>query len=139
MNLRISRRHHGQLLNWASDAFPIECCGLILGQFGQVTDLLLAANVALDPNTHFEIDPAVLIAAQKAERSDNVLILGYFHSHPNGLEMPSCTDADMALADGRIWLIIAADTVSAWVASERGKLHGRFDNILLVVEEDGRG
>lgn len=139
MKLRISRWHHTQLLDWALAAPQMECCGIIFGRGRQVTDLLLATNVAPDPAVQFEIDPSTLIAAQRSERKGQFSILGYFHSHPNGLHVPSRTDADMAISDGRIWLIIAANAVSAWVTTQGGTLHGRFNPILLVVDEDGRG
>lgn len=65
------------------------------------------ANVAPDPLRHFEIDPAALIAAHRASRAGGLAVLGYFHSHPNGLARPSATDARTAAGDGRIWAIVA--------------------------------
>lgn len=65
------------------------------------------ANVAPDPLRHFEIDPAALIAAHRASRAGGLAVLGYFHSHPNGLARPSATDARAAAGDGRIWAILA--------------------------------
>jgi desampylase len=135
MELCISRRHHTQLLDWASVAAENECCGLILGQANEVLDLLLTANVASNPRVYFEIDPEDLIATQKAEREGGGSIMGYFHSHPNGRELPSQTDADMAAADHRIWLIITASNVSAWEALPDGALHGRFNPCSLIITD----
>jgi proteasome lid subunit RPN8/RPN11 len=133
MELRISRRDHDQLLDWAKQAADNECCGLIFGQDGDVHYLQLTANLAPDSRRHFEIDPVELIAAQKAERTGSLSLLGYFHSHPNGRATPSQNDADMAAADGRIWLIVAANIVSAWEALPDGNIHGRFNPISLVI------
>ena len=114
MNLRISRTQRQQLVEWANDAKPQECCGLLLGHNGVVDQVVLAANVASDPAQEFEIDPSTLIAAEKAARAGGLSMLGYFHSHPNGSAEPSPTDARMAAADGRWWLIIAGDLVTCW-------------------------
>lgn len=101
----------------ALHAFPAEACGLLLGKEGQIIEACImeahimearaCANVAPDPLRHFEIDPAALIAAHRASRAGGLAVLGYFHSHPNGLARPSATDARAAAGDGRIWAIVA--------------------------------
>lgn len=114
MQLHLSRTHRQQLLDWAAAANPCECCGLLLGRGDIVESIELTANVADDMATHFEIDPATLIHAEKKERNGGLQILGYFHSHPNGKAEPSTEDAAMAAADERRWLIIAKGQVTAW-------------------------
>ncbi|MFV1428256.1 Mov34/MPN/PAD-1 family protein, partial [Klebsiella pneumoniae] len=91
------------------------------------------ANVADDPTRRFEIDPAALIAALKAERGGGERVIGYWHSHPSGDATPSATDAAMAAADGKIWVIVAGDAVTVWRAGTSG-LHGRFERV--EVETD---
>ena len=139
MSLRISRHQHEQLLTWVHDAGEQECCGLMLGQDNIVEEMLLADNVAPDPATHFEIDPMILIAAQKAAREQGASIIGYFHSHPNGLTQPSDTDAIMAAADGRYWVILTTETVTVWRAVANGMLHCRFDLVPLVIDSNAQG
>ena len=114
MSIRISRTQRQQLLDWAEAAAPLECCGLLLGNGGVVERLVLTNNVAANPFCEFEIDPSALFVAVKRQRQGDTAILGYFHSHPNGLAAPSLTDADMADADGRLWLIIANDEITCW-------------------------
>ena len=91
----------------AAEAHPHECCGLLLGEGGRITHAHPTANVHPDPATHFEIDPAALIAAYKAEREGGPRILGYYHSHPNGRAEPSPTDRASAAHDGKVWAIAA--------------------------------
>lgn len=79
------------------------------------------ANVAPDPLRHFEIDPAALIAAHRASRAGGLAVLGYFHSHPNGLARPSATDARAAAGDGRIWAIVALNDVGPSDAAPSGQ------------------
>ena len=79
-----------------------------------VEQVQLITNIADDPLTQFEIEPGALIAAEKSARRGGPQILGYFHSHPNGLAMPSLSDALFAAPDGRRWLIIAGGMISLW-------------------------
>lgn len=95
----------------AAKAHPRECCGLLLGQGGRLVEVRPCANVHADPLTHFEIDPAALIAAHRAARSGGPELLGYYHSHPNGHPLPSATDCEHAAGDGAVWAIVAQDAV----------------------------
>ncbi len=110
----------------AADAAPAECCGLLFGARGaggalRITRAQPATNVAANPLTRFEIDPAALIAAHRAARSAaGPALLGYYHSHPNGLPRPSATDAAQASGDGSIWAIVAAGAVSFWRDADGG-------------------
>ena len=93
-----------------------------------------AANVAADPSRNFEIDPAALIAVHKDARADGMPLLGYFHSHPNGLAQPSASDIAQAAPDGLIWLIIAGGSVTAWQPRATGAHVIGFTSVPLVVE-----
>ena len=114
MKLQLSRIHQCQLLDWAVKAGAYECCGLLVGHEGVVEEIELTANVAENPMCQFEIDPSALIAAEKRARQGGPSILGYFHSHPNGVSEPSIKDTQMAAADGRRWLIIADGRITSW-------------------------
>lgn len=114
MVLRISSAQRHQLFEWALTEAPFECCGLLFGQNDRIETLQLTKNVAPDPSREFEIDPSDLIAAEKHSRQGGLPIIGYFHSHPNGLARPSAHDVRMAAADGRIWLIIADSSITGW-------------------------
>lgn len=131
MAVHISRQHFDQLLDFAKLAEPNECCGLLFGENGRIVDVKTAENVATNPASHFEIDPAALIAAEKEQRAGGMAILGYFHSHPGGTCNPSQTDADAAAKDGRYWLIIANNDIKAWRAAAPGGNHPHFDAVLL--------
>jgi desampylase len=134
MQLFISRHHIEQLIEYAREAHPLECCGLLLGDGEVLQAVQLTANRSPMPGTAFEIDPATLLSAQKLERAGGMQVIGYFHSHPNGLAEPSQTDAKMAVADGRYWLIIAENQVAGWRAVENGTLHNRFVPINLISQ-----
>jgi len=134
MPLRISRKHHNELLERALAAGNQECCGLLLGRDDRLFELVPCANVAKNPERHFELDPVELLSRHKAARDGGMPIIGYYHSHPNGLARPSATDMAQAVADGRYWLIIAGDGVTAWKPlAEAAQVIG-FESIPILVE-----
>jgi len=100
-----------QLHAHAAAAHPHECCGLLLGHGDSIAAAQLAANTHPTPATHFEIDPAALIAALRAARAGGPQVLGYYHSHPHGPPAPSATDRAQASGDGRVWAIIGAGQI----------------------------
>lgn len=108
------------MLAQAKAAHPRECCGLLLGSDRAISGILPTANVHPTPLTHFEIDPQALIDAHRAQRKGGPAIVGYYHSHPAGAPDPSATDAAQASGDGRIWAIIAHDTVKFWQDTDGG-------------------
>jgi desampylase len=134
MDLTISRQHLQQLNIWAEEAHPLECCGLLLGEGSSVLDIVRADNVSPAPEWNFEVDPAVLIPFEKAAREGKRSILGYFHSHPNGVCEPSENDAKQANRDGRYWVILAAGKAAAWQAVTNGKLNDCFVPVELLTD-----
>ncbi|MBN8811537.1 MULTISPECIES: M67 family metallopeptidase [Sphingomonas] len=113
-------------------AAPHEACGLLFGSDSAISSYQAVENVDEAPDRHFEIDPAALFAALRAERGGGPKLQGYWHSHPGGDATPSVTDAAMAAPDGKLWLIVGGATVTAWRAVERGELHGRFDPVTIA-------
>ncbi len=120
MELELTSGIEATLIEEAARAHPLECCGLLLGQGAMITAAQPVRNVHPDPATHFELDPAALIAAHRAARDGGPQVLGYYHSHPNGLARPSATDESDASGDGRVWAIVAAGRVSWWRDGPRG-------------------
>lgn len=130
MGLQISSCVIALIQRAAAEAAPLEACGLLFGA-DSVERASVAANASDDPARRFEIDPGALIAALKAERAGGERVIGYWHSHPSGDATPSATDAAMAAADGKIWVIVAGEAVTAWRAGANG-LHGRFERVELA-------
>ncbi|WP_338467713.1 M67 family metallopeptidase [Novosphingobium sp. ZN18A2] len=113
--ITVSRSALEALLAEAAGAHPLECCGLLWAGAGlDVARIEPCANVAENPADSFEIDPAALIAAHKAERAGEGRLAGYYHSHPNGRSGPSGRDRVQATGDGRQWAIVAGGAVTWW-------------------------
>ena len=126
MDVRVATGVIDALVAEAARASPRECCGLLLGEGGRIDAALPARNVHPQPSTHFEIDPQALIDAHRAARSGGAQVIGYFHSHPNGLARPSDTDALCAAGDGLVWAIVAGGAVTFW-----HDLPGGFERLSL--------
>ncbi|MDN3646133.1 M67 family metallopeptidase [Pontixanthobacter aestiaquae] len=114
MTLNISSDLIEALRNEANKTHPNECCGILLGAAGEIAQIQPATNVHPTPETHFEIDPATLIAAYKIEREGGPNVIGYYHSHPKGLPEPSKTDQASAAGDDKVWAIIGCDKIRFW-------------------------
>jgi proteasome lid subunit RPN8/RPN11 len=121
----------GQILRDAAASPHAEICGLLLGTATAITAIRPCRNVAADPARRFEIDPAALIAAHRAARSDGPAVIGHYHSHPNGDPRPSPRDAESALPDGTLWLIAGGGVLRGWRAGAAGTVEGRFDPVVL--------
>jgi len=114
MPFAVARSVIDVLVAEAAARAPDEACGLLLGSSNHIAAAISCTNVHPTPRTHFEIDPAALIAAHKAERAGGSAIVGYWHSHPAGSALPSTTDRASASGDGKVWAIVAAGEVAFW-------------------------
>ena len=71
----------------AEEAYPGECCGLLVGhrddQGGlEVTAIEPSPNVAASGNDRFEVDPRVRLDVMRALENTPESIIGHYHSHP---------------------------------------------------------
>lgn len=126
MRCRISRSLLAAIQRESAIVAPREACGLLFGSAAAITGWQATANVAAEPLRRFEIDPAALIAALRAERLGGPALAGYWHSHPGGDPRPSPTDAALAAADGRLWLILGGGEALLWRAEPEGPVERRF-------------
>ena len=108
-----------------------EVCGLLLGAQDRIEAIIPAANVAANPASHFELDPAALIAAHRAARSGGPAIIGHYHSHPSGVAAPSVTDAACATPDGSLWLIVGGGEATLWRAGPGTAVNVHFTKMHL--------
>ena len=117
MKIEISRALVDQMIAHAAHSSHVEVCGLLFGEGRRVVATMACANIADDPATSFEIDPAALIAAHKGARAGGANVIGCYHSHPNGDFALSERDRVNAY-EGQIWVLIARHQVGAWVMQD---------------------
>lgn len=121
MFVRISSESIAAIRAHAAETPGVEVCGLLFGTVEAVETVQRCANVADTPATRFEIDPAALIAAHKAERAGGAKLIGHYHSHPNGVCAPSEADRAEALDAERFWLIVAGGEIGMWWVERVGE------------------
>ncbi|HEY4134290.1 MAG TPA: M67 family metallopeptidase [Alphaproteobacteria bacterium] len=95
----------------AIDAYPKECCGLLVGHERDgdlvVSEIVPSRNLdAAGGARAFEVDPALILDWQKRLRGGPERIIGHYHSHPDEHAEPSATDLARAWEPGQVWLIM---------------------------------
>jgi proteasome lid subunit RPN8/RPN11 len=85
-----------------------ECCGLLAGRDGVITEIFPAPN-ALRSGTEFEIAPQELFRIFRAMREAGLEHLGIYHSHPAGPAAPSARDVERAFYPDSAYFVIAAE------------------------------
>lgn len=74
---------------------PLEACGLLAGH-GSRVDLVLGTRNAERSPFSFRISPAEQLRVFNAIERLGLDLVGIYHSHPNGPEMPSPSDIRQA-------------------------------------------
>ena len=91
-----------QIIAHAEQDYPFECCGLLLGKFGETmksvheTFAISNAREEVAKRTRFLITPAELLAGERYARTRELDIVGFYHSHPDHPAIPSEYDRDHA-------------------------------------------
>jgi len=123
--ISIGALHLDAIKAQAEQAYPQECCGLLVGRlnasgFLSITRVVASANTS-NANTadSFEVDPKVRFDVMRDVEHSEDDIIGHYHSHPDHPAKPSQTDINMAFEPEFIWLITSVNTgqaadITAW-------------------------
>jgi proteasome lid subunit RPN8/RPN11 len=86
--------------------YPNEICGMIFGRDVSESDQKRRQTVKLVPGKNvfeadeqyhrFSIDPLQQLKAERAAEKEGLILLGYYHSHPDAPARPSQYDLDHA-------------------------------------------
>lgn len=120
-----------------------EVCGVLIGRRAPrltLETIVAARNVHPAPAQHFLLDAPTLLHADSAARAAGLALIGFYHSHPNGVLLPSITDRRDAWP-GYLMLIVAVERgrprgMSAWIISADGRL--RPESIRPRASEEAR-
>lgn len=93
--LTLSRQQVREITDHVSRHAPLEACGLLAGKHDRVEKVLFVQNQAQSP-VRFVMDPYEQLSAFDWIDSNNLSLLGIFHSHPAGPETASPTDISEA-------------------------------------------
>jgi proteasome lid subunit RPN8/RPN11 len=79
------------------EAFPHECCGALVGVEGRVEATVPLPNTTEEgPRRRFLVRPSDYRAAEDAADARGLVLLGFYHSHPDHPSRPSQYDLDHA-------------------------------------------
>jgi len=96
--VRSRRKVYGQLLEHARRQPHRECCGILAGKDGLITQAFPAKNVAADPVRNYAIAPKEIVHLMGELRKRRLEFLDIYHSHPNWLDTNEPSPKDIALA-----------------------------------------
>lgn len=102
--LVLSHALRARIAGFTAAGYPHETCGLLVGRSDggttRVEDLVQARNLNTErAHDRYELDPADLLATDRAARERGLEIVGVWHSHPDHPAVPSATDRDAAWPD----------------------------------------
>jgi proteasome lid subunit RPN8/RPN11 len=144
--LKITEQQQEQMYRHAQNTYPEECCGILFGTFQENGETIVtevwetenaweaeskrfeavcpeASNDGLSKHNRFTIEPLMLLKAQKHARTNNLSIVGIYHSHPDETTMPS--EFDRAIAwDTYSYLIMSVQEgkvvdCCSWIVDEQ--------------------
>ena len=93
----------------ALKAQPAECCGLLSGTRGLITDAHPLSNTADNPEIKYFASPEELFTAMRRIRNAGQVLLGIYHSHPRTAAYPSPTDIELAFYPEAFYFIISLE------------------------------
>lgn len=132
--LRLPRRLWQLLLEEARRSLPNECCGLLGGHGLQVSQVFPATNEVSSP-TAYEIPLRELFEIFRRMRGENLELVGLYHSHPAGDNVPSARDRERAYYPDAAYVIVSPD-VQATQPVRAFSLRGDVVRELAVDVED---
>jgi proteasome lid subunit RPN8/RPN11 len=107
--ITITEEVRSELEGHALEAQPSECCGLLSGENGLITDLHRLRNTAEKPETRYFASPEDLFTAMKRIRESGQKLLGVYHSHPRTPAYPSASDVEMAFYPEATYFIVSLE------------------------------
>jgi proteasome lid subunit RPN8/RPN11 len=128
-SLETRRNVLGQLLEHARRQANQECCGLLAGSDGVITEAFRARNVAKDPKRNYEIAPVEIVRLLREFRQRKLRFLGIYHSHPNGENVPSPRDIELAYYSEVAYFIVTPRPYAANPIRAFSIRHGQVEEL----------
>jgi proteasome lid subunit RPN8/RPN11 len=137
MSIEINNQQLKIIYSHAESIYPEECCGILLGTLKQTTDKVVieviptinawagsSEEISRTKHSRYIIPPQEIFQAQKRAESLQLEIIGFFHSHPDTVAVPSECDREKA------WEIYSYPIVSV--------IQGKVQSIASWVLDDNR-
>lgn len=147
--LRVAKAAYDSMRAHGEEAYPLECCGALLGEFAhgewRVSAAARAANARTDAaHNRYSIDAAELVQIQREAMGRGLDIAGFYHSHPDYPARWSATDFAEAHWVGCCYVITevrmgkAGETRAFLLAGTREE-DKRFEAMEVRVDESSGG
>ena len=104
--LSFTRQAYAEMIGNAYDGYPLEACGLLVGEGFQVHRFVACTNEAASARI-YTIPGKELLRAEMAAENDGLEIIGVFHSHTHSEPYPSPTDVAQAPDPGWFYVIVS--------------------------------
>jgi proteasome lid subunit RPN8/RPN11 len=160
MTLILQPNQLAQIRTHAEDAYPEECCGLLLGtwnvehdqrsvhavlpktnqwtievsSFTETDSEIDSASSTVSKHSRYWIDPKDLMEAQRYGRDRGWVILGVYHSHPDAPAVPSERDRQLAWMEYSYPIVSVVDGDVAAVKSWRLGDEGHYQPEAIATE-----
>jgi proteasome lid subunit RPN8/RPN11 len=131
-SLHLSKQQLQEMMAYVNAHAPLEACGLLAGKNSQVEKIFFVQNQAQSP-VRYVMDPIQQLHAFEWIESNDMDLLGIFHSHPAGPETVSPTD--IAEAAYAVTYVILACVDSEWRVRGFWIENGDFREVSLQVNE----
>lgn len=129
-SLTLSNEQVHAILDYVESHAPLESCGLLAGRDSKVEKIFFVQNQAQSP-VRYVMDPIEQLNALEWIDSNNMNLLGIFHSHPTGPETVSPTD--IAQAAYAVTYIILSRTNNSWRTRGFWIENGSFREVTLQI------
>jgi len=97
--IRIPQVVAEEMIAYSLEEDPNECCGILAGKDGLVSQLYRITNTAKSPYRYL-MDPQQHLEAMLDSERNGTDHLAFYHSHTHSAAYPSGTDVRMALQSG---------------------------------------
>lgn len=105
-HIEMTQSQYQALLNQMQAAYPLEACGLLAGRENKVAHLYPISNIRRSP-VEYEMDPTEQLAAMMDLEDRGWELIGIYHSHPHGPQVPSPTDVAQAYYPEAAYIIVS--------------------------------
>ncbi len=129
-SLTLSNEQLQSIITYVNSHAPLESCGLLAGNNETVEKIFFVQNQAQSP-VRYVMDPIEQLNAFEWIDSNEMELLGIFHSHPTGPETVSPTDVlEAAYA---VTYIILAHVDNTWRTRGFWIENGSFREVTLQI------
>ncbi len=97
---------YARMIGAAYDGYPLEACGLLVGEGTRVHRFVACTNEAASARV-YSVPGKELLQAERAAEADGLGIIGVFHSHTHSEPYPSPTDVEQAPDPTWLYVIVS--------------------------------